>query len=328
MKIFMTGATGFIGSHLAIKLAEENHEVTVLVRDPSKGEEFTGKGIRVLTGDVFNTEVLNSGMADCQWVFHLAAYTKPVAQDPELPYRTNVTGTLNVLEAAKAQSVQKVIITSTAGTIGYSRNNLPVDEETNNDPVYHTEYERTKAISEKAAREYCSEKMDVIIVNPTRVYGPGKLTISNSLTRIIKLYGSGLWRIIPGDGNAIANYVFIDDVVAGHILAATHGRSGERYLLGGENLSYIQFFGILGEVYCLKRKLLILKESSLKRIVAIAAIYSRIIGKPAVITNEWIDKYLRNWIVSSNKAQSLLGYKITPFEEGARKTLLWLKENH
>jgi farnesol dehydrogenase len=327
MRIFITGASGFIGSILALKLAEDNHSVTVLLRDPSMAGEFTLKGIKVVQGDIFNTEVLKTAMIGCDWVFHLAAYTRPVSRDPDLPYLTNVTGTLNVLEAAKSQSVEKVIITSTAGTLGYSCNGIPVDEETERDAEYNTEYERTKAASEKAALNYCSGKPDVVIVNPTRVYGPGKLSLSNSVTRIIELYGRGLWRIMPGDGEAIGNYVFIGDVVRGLILAAVNGKGGERYILGGENITYREFFRILGEVYGRERKLLNIRKPALKRIVRFAGIYSKWMDKPAFISNDWIDKYLKNWIVSSTKAETHLNYKITPFREGAGITVSWLKSN-
>jgi farnesol dehydrogenase len=325
MKIFITGASGFIGNRLAEKLAGDNHEVIVLIRDMSKASEFINKGINVISGDIFDIHKLKTGMKDCDWVFHLAAFTKPFSKDPDLSYKTNVTGTKNVIESARENRVKKVIITSTAGTLGYSPNGLPVDEETNNNPVYNTEYERTKSFAEAIALNYCSSEMDVIIVNPTRVFGPGKLTISNSVTKIIKLFNRGIWRIIPCDGEATGNYAFIDDVVSGHILAARFGISGERYILGGENLSYNDFFRICGEVSGKRRKLFFLKESSLKRIIRLAGLYSRFMGHPAVITEDWIDKYLKNWIVSSNKAQSQLNYKITPFEEGVRKTLLWLK---
>jgi nucleoside-diphosphate-sugar epimerase len=327
MKIFITGASGFVGSHLAMTLARSGHEVWILLRDPTRSGAFIESGISVIYGDLSDTEKLRIGMYGCDWVFHLAAFTKPVSKDRDLPYRTNVTGTLNVLEAAKARSVKKVIITSSAGTLSYSRDGLPVTEETNNNQVYHTEYERTKAFSEVAAREYNTANMDVVIVNPSRIYGPGNLTISNSVTRIISLYGRGVWRIIPGNGEAIGNYVYIDDVISGLILAAMHGKGGERYILGGDNLSYNEFFNIIGAVFGRKRKLWMLKEPCLKRIVRIARIYSSITRNPPFISEEWIDKYLHNWILSSNKAQTQLNYKITPFREGAEKTILWLKSN-
>jgi len=327
MKIFMTGASGFIGSNLAARLARENHQVTILLRDPLKAEEYLSMGLKIIYGDLSNKEKLKSGMENCDWVFHLAGYTKPVSKDPQLPYVTNVTGTINVIEAAREQSVKKVIVTSTAGTLGYSLNGIPVDETVTISPRYNTEYERTKAFSEKAALDYNSDDLEVVAVNPTRVYGPGKITLSNSVTRIIILYGKGLWRIIPGSGEAIGNYVFIDDVVKGLILAAMHGKGGERYILGGENISYNDFFDTLGDLYNRKRKLVRLIEPSLKRIVKMAGIYSRIMNKPAVISEEWIDKYLRNWIVSSDKAKTQLNYEITPFREGAGKTISWIRSN-
>ena len=167
--------------------------------------------------------------------------------------------------------------------------------------------------------------MEIVTVNPTRVYGPGKMTLANSVTRIIKLYGRGLWRIMPGDGSAIGNYVFIDDVVRGLVLAATFGKGGEKYILGGENLSYREFFDALAGIYGHRRILLPLSERAMKRLVRIAGLYARLTNSPPFITNDWISRYLRNWIVTSNKAESQLNYTITPFRVGAEETVKWLK---
>lgn len=324
MKIFITGATGFIGNHLATRLAKE-HDVTALVRNPVYNDEFRRKNIKTLKGDIFNEQALRSGMEGCDWVFHLAAYARPTSFDKELPWKTNVVGTVNVLRAAEAEKVRKVVITSTGGTVGYSRDGRPVDEETNRDIEYHTDYERSKAEVEKIAFFSSSQAMNVIVVNPTRVFGPGRVSKSNSVTRIIDLYGKGLWRIIPGDGTSIGNYVFIDDVVNGHILAALHGKGGQRYILGGENISFNEFFDITGKVYANRRRMLRISNSDLKRIAHIQGFFSGIIGRPPLISGNWIDKYLQNWIISSNKAINDLSYSITPFEEGVLQTVRWLK---
>lgn len=323
MKIFITGASGFIGNNLARKLAEENHDITVLVRNTADNKELTDRGIKVINGDIFNIEKMQEGMDGCDRVFHLAAYAKPSSYEKELPYKTNVQGTINVLNAAKDRKIKRVIVTSTAGTAGFSRDGSPVDERTIAGP-YFTEYERTKAIAEKIALESSSREMDVIVVQPSRVYGPGKLTKSNSVTRIIRDYNRGLWRIIPGDGNAIGNYVFINDVVRGHILASESGTGGEKYLLGGENLSYLSFFDHLGRACGRRRKLFKIEKSYLKKIVRVSGFVTDIAGKPPFLTENWIDKYLQNWIVSSNKAVNELSYKITPFEKGADETVKWL----
>ena len=325
MRIFITGGTGFIGRRLTQKLTDQNHDIVLLLRDQSMAASFSGKKVEFVSGDLFNEEALDEGMEGCDWVFHMAAFTEPWSKDPSSVFRTNVTGTINVLEAAVRNSVKKVVFTSTGGTMSFSHDGKPVSELTNQDPEYHTLYEKTKAEAERAAIDYCTKGLHVVIVNPTRVYGPGKLSKSNSLTKIIRLYISGLWRIIPGNGESIGNYVFIDDVVEGHILAATLGRKGERYILGGENLTFRELFRITGEVSGKKRKLITLPLRLLKMIMRLTTLLTKITGIPPVITREWLDKYLNDWIMSSEKAVSELGYKITPFREGVTETIKWLK---
>jgi nucleoside-diphosphate-sugar epimerase len=328
MKVFISGATGFIGTPLTEKLYQGGHDITVLVRNQGKAGEFSSKGIRVVHGDIFSSEALENGMGGCDWVFHLAAYAAPTSLDRDLPYKTNVEGTINVLEAALKQKVKRVVITSTAGTVGYSYDGKPVGEETNKYLEYDTDYERTKFRSETIATGY-SRDIDVIIVNPSRVFGPGKLSKSNSVTRIMSMYGQGIWRIIPGDGTSAGNYAFIDDVVDGHILAALHGRPGERYILGGENITFNRFFQTLGSAFGKKRKMLKVSSSGLKRLARLISMFNHITGRPPVISGEWIDKYLKNWILSSDKAIKELSYQITPFDQGVDKTVSWLKQtNH
>ncbi|HEX2968006.1 MAG TPA: NAD-dependent epimerase/dehydratase family protein [Bacteroidales bacterium] len=324
MRVFVTGASGYIGRRLVQKLAEEGHDIIMILRNPGAVNGITNKA-NVLIGDIFNRETLLKGMNDCDWVFHLAAYAKPTSLDRDLPYRTNVDGTKNVIEAAVNAGVKKVVITSTAGTMGFSKDSIPVDEETNKNLLYHTEYERTKHLAEEIAISSATPSTSICIVNPTRVFGPGKLSKSNSMTRIIKLYGKGIWRIIPGDGDSIGNYAFIDDVVTGHIQAAKCGRSGERYILGGENLSFLELFESIGEAYGIKRKMYFVSRENLKRIASMSGKVSRLFGRPALISDNWIDKYLQNWILSSNKAIKEIAYRITPIDEALGITVDWIK---
>jgi nucleoside-diphosphate-sugar epimerase len=323
MRAFITGATGFIGTQLTERLFTLGYELTVLVRNKDNAN-FSSKGIRVVQGDIFSNTALENGMEGCDWVFHLAAYAAPTSLDPGLPYKTNVEGTINVLDAALKQKVRRVVVTSTAGTMGYSFDGNPVGEETNKDPEYDTDYERTKYRAEIIAANY-SRDIDIIIVNPSRVFGPGKLSKSNSVTGIMKMYGQGIWRILPGDGSSIGNYAFIDDVAEGHILAALNGRPGERYILGGENVTFERFFQTLGSAFGKKRIMVKVSSSGLKRVAKLISMINGMTGRPAVISAEWIDKYLKNWILSSNKAITELSYVITPFEEGVEKTVTWLK---
>jgi farnesol dehydrogenase len=325
MRIFITGGTGFIGTRLTEKLISEDHTVTLLARNPS-ATSFTGKDkVTLIKGDLFNKSSLLTGMKDCDWVFHLAAWTKPSYKDPSVVSGINVGGTVNVFEAALERNVKKVVFTSTGGTMSYSHDGKPVDEMTNQDPQLHTLYEKTKAEAEKIALDYSKKGLNVITVNPTRVYGPGKLTESNSLTKIIRLYISGLWRIVPGNGKSMGNYVFIDDVVEGHILAAKNGRTGERYILGGENHSFRELFDIIGETAGKRRILVNLPAGLMKGIIKGFMFISKISGSPPAITMDWLDKYLNNWIMSSDKAVQELGYRITPLSEGVSNTIKWLK---
>ena len=326
MKIFITGGTGFIGRRLTERLVSKGHEVILLLRDPSKAVSYAGNKVNYIAGDIFDKEALIKGIAGCDCVFHMAAYTKPGSADPSVPYKTNVTGTVNVLEAAATCSVRKVVLTSTGGTMGCSQNGNTVDELTNSEPHFNTVYEKTKFEAEGIAREYSDRGLDVVIVNPTRVYGPGLLSKSNSLTRLIKLYISGLWRILPGDGDSTGNYVYIDDVVEGHILAARSGKKGERYILGGENLTFRELFDITGEVAGKKRVLFPLPSVMMNVIIKSALFISRITGKPPFITGEWLDKYMNDWIMSSDKAVAELGYRITPFRAGVAETIKWIKK--
>ncbi len=324
MKIFLTGGSGFIGSRLAERLIYEKYEVTLLLRNPDRDLWFDRNRVKIIKGDLFDKDLLTEGMKGCELVFHLAAYTKPWSKDPSLPYRINVTGTVNILEAALKAGVKRVVLTSSCGTLGYSDNGSAVNELTVRSMPLTTLYEKTKAEAENKALEFCTRGLDVIIVNPSRLYGPGFLTSGNSLTRIIRAYLKGTWRIVPGKGDAIGNYVFIDDVVDGHLKAALMGVSGEKYILGGENLSFSTLFNILGEESGKERRMIHLPLSIIRTVIKIIRIGSRIYGTSPVITEEWIDKYMKDAIVSSEKAVSRLGYKITPFRSGARKTIDWL----
>jgi farnesol dehydrogenase len=328
MRIFITGGSGFIGQRLAEKLLAEKNEVVLLLRDPDRMHKLKLTGCRVVTGDILNKPALIEGMRNCDLVFHLAAYTRPWSKDPKVPYKVNVGGTVNVLEAAVHMGVPKVVVTSTAGTMSFSHDGKPVNESTHTNPELHTSYERTKAEAEKICVEYSRKGLDVVIVNPTRVYGPGELTKSNSLTKIIKLYRKGFWRILPGNGNSVGNYVYIDSVVDGHILAASKGLSGERYILGGDNLSYTDLFRIIGEEAGRVRKLLCLPLPLLKTTLKISALFADLTGLQPLLTKEWLDKYLKNWVMSSDKAKTHLGYEIIPFNEGVRETLKWCDLNN
>jgi len=258
-------------------------------------------------------------------VFHLAAEARPGSKDNSAFEKNNVDGTRNILQASLDHNITKVVVTSSAGTIQPSEADTLSDESTPRKTGYFNEYEVTKASAENIAIDYCNLGLDVCIVNPSRVYGPGLPTISNAVTRIIDQYYRGKWRVIPGDGGAIGNYTYIEDVVEGHILASEKGIKGERYILGGENLSFSELFKIIARVTGKKRLMLKFPVSLMLMTARILKFYSLITRTAPLITPGWVKKYMYHWRLSSNKAIRELGYKITPFDRGCKETFEWLK---
>jgi len=325
MNIFITGATGFIGSNLTKRLIEEGNTVHALIRNPAKSKKINFENVIFKDGDLLNSDSLYQGMKGCEEVYHLAAFARPWAKQRDTYYKINVQGTLNVLLAAIKADIRKVVITSTAGVLGPSEKDL-VTENSGSNSFPFTGYEKSKIIMEEKVWQLPKKKTQVVIVLPSRLYGPGELTVSNSVTKLIKLYTKGLWRLIPGDGKSIGNYVFINDVLDGLILAMKKGRSGERYIIGGQNLTYNEFFETLGKVIGKSRFMIKIPLKIILLISGIQLHLADLTGKPPVITPVWVKKYYHSWAISSNKAKNELGYQITQIHEGINKTLEWLKE--
>ena len=323
-KIFVTGGTGFIGGLLVQRLVEEGHQVVTLLRSPEKAHQLAHPNIQLVKGDLSDVEALEKGMKDATEVYHLAAFASVWAAGNTFE-EVNIDGTVNVLQAARKMGVQKVVITSTAGVIGPAIDG-PVNEDTKREVDFFTDYERTKYKSEIIAKEYAAQGQHIVIVNPTRVYGPGPLNVSNSVTKLIKQYSEGSWKFMPGDGNSTGNYVFVEDVVNGQLLAMDNGRSGERYLLGGEDATYHKLFDTIGELAGKKHQLYKMPLALMLAFGKLQLFLAEQFGRQPMITPGWVRKYLYTWEVSSAKAQKELGYQVTPLREGIQKTLAWLND--
>ena len=327
MKYFVTGATGFIGTNLSIKLANEGHQVNALVRNKEKAKPLDHPNINLFHGDIHRAEVIEDALRGVHGIFHLSAFAKPWAKDSGIYNRVNAEATKTLFQIAQKTRVSKIVFTSTAGTYGPSDEN-PVDEETVRKTDFFNEYESTKFIAEKITKDFVLKGMDIVIVHPTRVYGPGLLSKSNAVTFMIKQYISGVWRIIPGNGEKIGNYVFIDDVVNGHILAMQKGQSGEQYLIGGENASYEDFFKLLQTISKKNYNLIKIPVTLLIAFAAFQKTLAKAIGRAPLLPPKWVKKYLYDWSVNSDKAVKELGYTITPLKEGIKNTIEWLKQEN
>ena len=329
MRYMITGASGYIGSQLAQRLASQGHQVHALYYSPSKANALENiPGIRPFHGDILHPESLREAVRGCDGVFHLAAYTKPWHRDTRTYQRYNLEGALNVFHAARAAGANRIVFTSTAGVINPSFGR-PSNENSPRTLDYFTEYERTKSQAEDKARELCNAGMEIITVNPSRVYGPGLLSSGNGVTRMLSYYLKGRFRIIPGDGSSIGNYVYVEDVINGHIQAMNQGRSGERYILGGDNISYNDFFDLLSDISGKHFRMFHVPFYLLQTAASLMELRARLTGAEPLLTPPWVKKYLHDWELSSEKAERELDYTVTPIDLGMSKTLDWLKRaNH
>jgi farnesol dehydrogenase len=327
MKFFVTGATGYIGIQLCRKLAQNGHTVHALFRSESKTADLENQeGILLFKGDILDADSIARPILGCDGVFHVAAFAKPWDKDSQTFYRYNVEGAKNIFAAARKAGVRKVVFTSTAGVISPS-NGVPSDENTPRKVDYFTHYDRSKAEAEATATEFSRNGMSIVTVNPTRVYGPGLLSDSNGVTRMVKLFMKGRFRLLPGDGNSIGNYVYIDDVVNGHVLAMEKGQKGQRYILGGDNISFNEFFNLLSDLTGKNGKMYKVPIPVMSMAAKVMEMRANLTGTPPLMTPPWVKKYTYNWELSSEKAIRELGYQITAIEDGLAKTVDWILRN-
>jgi nucleoside-diphosphate-sugar epimerase len=324
MRIFITGATGYIGQQLALKLADSGHTIHALLRDEKKGILLKHPNIRLFPGNVLDKSSLLKAMAACEQVYHLAALASVWNKNPDAFNIMNVDGLKNVLDCCLELKIKDVLFTSTAGVVGHAENMEPVCESTNPNPKLETLYEKSKVAAELLLKEYNKKGIRGIIVNPSRVYGPGLLTESNGFTRLMKMYIEGHWKIKPCNGKSIGNYVYIDDTIDGLICAMEKAKPGERYLLGGINTTYNEFFALVDELTGTSRKMYSVPLPVMLFMSRIQLLMAKLFGKQPLITPPFVRKYNKHWIVTSAKAERELGYHITPLKEGVAKTLFWL----
>lgn len=324
MKIFVTGATGYIGSHLVKQLVESGHRVVAYCRSAAKAEHIRMDQVEIAIGDLDDRQGLMEAIQGCEAVFHVAAFARVWAKDSGTFYRINVEGTRNVLEAAKNSSVSRVVFTSTGGVFGASFDQ-PVTESHIRKKDFFNEYEGSKCLAESWVKDYVIAGLDIVIVSPTRVYGPYLFGTPESVTRMISSYVKGAWRWIPGPAEKIGNYVFIDDVVAGHIRALEKGKSGETYILGGTNHTYTEFFHILKQVSGLNKLMIPLPIWVINLIAYMNLLGARIFSIEPALTPKWVAKARYHWEVDVSKMREQLGVRGVPLEEGLRRTVSWLR---
>jgi len=245
MKVLVTGATGFIGFHVARLLRERDFQVRALARKESDTSALRPLGIEHVCGDVRDLSSIADALQGCRQLYHLAADYRIWVNDPKAMYEINVQGTRNVMQAALAAGTEKVVYTSTVGVLASCSNGKPSNEDTPvsiGDMIGH--YKRSKFLAEKEVSDFIRKGLPVVIVNPATPIG----AMDRRPTPTGKIIVDFLNGEIPAYLDTGMNFVDVEDVAAGHLLAAEYGRTGQRYILGNRNISLKDFFGCLAGI--------------------------------------------------------------------------------
>lgn len=326
MKIMITGATGFIGNQLLNRLIGNGDQINLLCRS----EKIIFRNIpdvRVFSGDITDSRSIELCMDGCDQVYHLAAYARNWAKNKKCFFESNTRAVENILMSGINQNVKKILFMSTSVTFGPSGSEL-INENKKRIVAPFTMYETSKVEAEKIVLRYLDKGLNTVTVNPTRLFGPGLLTEGNSVTKMIELFLKGKFRFILGDGNAIGNYAFIDDVVRGCINAMNQGKIGEKYILGGENLSYKDFFYSVSKTSGKNFRMIHIPEFVGLSYSYLEKLLGQFSNHYPSITPDWVRTFAVNWAFSSDKASSEIGYKITPFNDALWKTINWILKNN
>jgi dihydroflavonol-4-reductase len=325
MTMLVTGATGFVGSHVARHLAAGGHAVRVLVRRDSRRQALENLPVERVEGDLRDAASLERALRGVRRVFHVAADYRLWARNPSEIYESNVNGTRNLLAAAQRAGVERVIYTSTVGTIAVPRagHGLP-DESTQatlDEMIGH--YKRSKFLAEQEALRFAAQGLPVVIVNPTTPVGPGDWKPTPTGRLILDFLNGRM----PAYVDTGLNLVAVEDVAAGHLLAAEHGRVGERYLLAGRNLTLKEILHIL-EPLCGRRA----PRVRLPHAVALIASYvdqalAQWTGREPRIPVEGAKMARHKMFVNGSKAARELGFESQPVEAALARAVRWYEDN-
>ena len=325
MLAFLTGATGFLGSHVARVLAEQGADLRLLVRPTSNLKNIEGLKAETATGDLRDPTSLEKAMSGCEVVFHVAADYRLWLRDPAEMYRSNVEGTRAILEAARKNGVRSVVYTSSVATVGFTGNGHPADEDSPvslADMIGH--YKRSKFIAEQVAMEAGRHGMRVVTVNPTTPVGEQDIKPTPTGRIIVDF----LKRKFPAYVETGLNLVDVRECARGHIMALEKGKSGERYILGGENLTLKQILDKLGKIAGLPSP-----KVKLPYFVAYIAgavdqpVSGRWLGREPRATVETVRMGKKKMWASSDKAERDLGWNTIPVEGALRRAVEWFRAN-
>jgi len=317
----VTGATGFVGWHVARKLLERGEKVRALVRDPARLKEL--EDVEAVRGDLRDPASLEKAVEECGVIYHVAADYRLWTRDPQEMFRSNVDGTRNLFEAAERTGIERVVYTSTVGCIGIPKDGIgdertPVGIEDMQGP-----YKRSKYLAEKVALDFAGRGFPVVIVNPTAPVGDhdfkptptGKIVVDFVSGRMPAFLDTGL------------NVVDVSDVAAGHLAACDRGRVGERYILGAENLTLESIFGVLAKAVGRPAPRIRIPYAVAYAAGVVSTAWAGVTGKEPVAPLDGVKMARKKMWVRHDKAARELGYSPGSAEGALRRAVVWFRAN-
>jgi dihydroflavonol-4-reductase len=320
----VTGASGFVGSAVTRQLIARGWRVRVLLRPTSDRRNVDDLPVEIAQGALEDAASLRAALAGCSHLFHVAADYRLWVRDPEAMFRANVGGTQMLMECALDAGLQRVVYTSSVATLGIVGQGGSADETT---PSEFADmigpYKQSKFRAEEAVRRLVAERgLPAIIVNPSTPVGPRDIKPTPT-GRLIVEAASGK---MPGFVDTGLNLVHVEDVAIGNVLAAERGRIGERYILGGENLSLAEILAAVADLSGRRKPWLRLPIAPLMPLAWFAEGLARITGKEPFVTQDGLRMARKKMYFSSAKAASELGYAPRPVRQGLAEAIAWFRQ--
>jgi dihydroflavonol-4-reductase len=320
--VFITGASGFVGSAVARELSKAGFALRALVRAGSLRTNLDDLDAEIVEGDMCDQRAVSAAAKGARYVFHVAADYRLWAPNPNEIMKANVEGTRVVTEAAKATGAERVVYTSSVATLKLREDGVPADESA---PLSEDEaigaYKRSKVAAERLVERMIEEGLPAVIVNPSTPVGPrdrrptptGRMIVEAASGRMPAFVDTGL------------NLVHVDDVAGGHLAALRHGRIGQRYILGGENMTLAELLGRITRLVGRSPPLLRLPRAPLYPLAYLAELAAHVTKREPLLTLDGLRMSKQRMFFTSTKAERELGYRARPAEEGIRDAVDWFR---
>jgi len=325
VKAFVTGATGFVGSHVAELLQQQGAELRLLVRRGSRTDNIDSLPADRVPGDLSDFDSLQHGMSGCEVVFHVAADYRLWTRDPDQMYRANLDGTLAVMDAARQAGVKRVVYTSSVATMGFLSDGTVVDENSRVDLSYMIgHYKRSKFMAEQAALAAGRAGAPVVVVNPTTPIGERDIKPTPTGRIIVDF----LNRNFPAYVDTGLNLVDVKEVARGHVLAMEKARPGERYILGGENLTLKQILDMLSAISALPSPTVKVPHAVALGFAVFDQVFTgMLLHKEPRATVDAVRMGRKKMFACSVKAERELGYRVIPVQDALRRAAAWFVQH-